>query len=414
MRKLWTLALAPITAWACTLQVETSAPTPSADAGADDAATDAPVPFPAFAPEMPVVQFHKGTVLKAPKVVTVTWSGDPNAAALAQFDDAIGATEFWRATTSEYGVGVASGGGHVSIVDPPPATLSDAELDTWISDHVAAAPGNGWPVADAETIYMIYLPTSTKLTLAGQDACSTTAGYHDETSTSQADHVMYAVALQRCHDALSSLAFSTETASHELVETATDPHTQSDVGWAGLDASHWAWDAWLQQQDELSDACQNFDDSYFASSELAGARVQRSWSNASAAKGSSPCVPAATGAYFNTTPLDLEPVSFKSQGRTVKTKGYVIGVGQTRTVRFGFYADAPTEAWNFVVTEGDGITPVAKPQLTIATTTQTGNNGDVASVDVTVNSGAGPILLTASSVTNKGLTRYMPVVVTTQ
>jgi len=290
----------------------------------------------------------------------------------------------------------------------PPTTMADTELDTFIETQVGGAPGNGWPVGDAQTAYLVYLPTSLVLTTMGQNACPVEAGYHDETSNAG---IVYGVVIQNCHASQSVLDFSTQTATHELVEIATDPHVQTMPGWIGLDRDHYAWDMWLQNQDELADACQSFDDSYYTEQAPLAYSVQRTWSNAAAKAGHNPCAPRATDPYFQTTPLGLDSmVSFKdTNGTPVTTKGYAVKVGTPRTIQLGFTSDAPVGPWTISVVEGDGITPVTTSHVTLSPKKLMGQNGDTTDVDITVNA-TGANLVTVIS-TFDVFTRYMPFIV---
>ena len=64
-----------------------------------------------------------------------------------------------------------------------------------------------------------------------------------ETSTSSIAHIVYAVIVESCHGTEDVVEFSTETSTHEMVESATDPHVESDLAWMYFDPDHWAWGA---------------------------------------------------------------------------------------------------------------------------------------------------------------------------
>lgn len=391
------------------------------DAGVDvatfDAAGDAPSPdagtYPAFAPEMPKVVNGGGAILSAPKIVTVTWNADPNQATLESFGDGIGASAYWTATTSEYGIGAATSL-HAHVATAPPSTMTDDALDTFIADEVAAAPGNGWPANDPQTVYVVYVPEAMELTASGQNDCNNEEGYHDETQTQSISHIVYAVINEGCRDAQDVVSFSTETASHEMVESATDPHAETDLAWGGFDEDHYAWEQWNQKQDELADACEYFAEANYESAAPFDFWLQRSWSNAGAAAGHDPCYPAPAGAYYNATPLGLDAIDVTTKNGTIATKGYSIGVGTKRTIQVGLYSDAPHAAWTVSVVEGDGTT-TPSPHLTIAQQTTSGENGDVIDVDITTNvTKASGVLATIVSTASGEPTHYMPFLVATE
>jgi hypothetical protein len=138
--------------------------------GANDAAPDNYSPpsstYPAFAVDVAQVIDNGGPVLSAPVVVTVTWSSDPNAATYDALGDAIGASAYWKAINSEYGVGPLTSGtaNHVSITTAPPASFADSDLDTLVETNAGAS----WPASTTNTIYAVYLPPGTTLTSGGR------------------------------------------------------------------------------------------------------------------------------------------------------------------------------------------------------------------------------------------------------
>lgn len=389
------------------------------DSGGDAGAVgiDAAV-VPAFKPEMPQIVTDGGAVLSAPEIVTVTWTTDTNAKAFEAFGDALTTSDYWK-PMREYAIGAGVSGPtrHVEVADAPKTTMTEDELDTWVAGQVAAAPGNGWPALTAQSVYVVYAPPTMHVTSGGADDCESTDGFHDETSTSTLAHIVYAVVLESCHDTADTVAFSTAIASHEIVEAASDPHTQTDLAWTGFDADHLAWDIWQQQQDEVADACEYAADADYTENAPFSYNVQRLWSNASAAAGHSPCLLPPPLPYFNTTPLDVEAIAVTtsaSESKTPKvTKGFRIGVGQSRTVRFGFYADGENGPWALSFVEGNGFTTPSEPHLTITTDKTAGDNGDIANVSITVNSvGAKTgILMTAISTRGDEPLHYMPVLV---
>jgi hypothetical protein len=252
------------------------------------------------------------------------------------------------------------------------------------------------------------------VTTQGEDACGFYGGYHNETFITGNSHVLFAVVLQLCSSMFGGSTYNdaTTTASHEMIEAATDPHAQSDNGYVGLDQDHYSWSTWLQGQTELADMCEGFDQEEYR--DPFGFDVQRSWSNASAIAGHDPCVPRPDSPYFNVTPLDLEDISITPlKGKTVtKAKGYTIPVGTTKTIRLGFYSDASFPSWDFTVVEGGGFGAPMEPQTTINVKQTVGGNGDVAEVDITVNKLIGPdtsILLTAVSHAPNTVAHYMPI-----
>jgi hypothetical protein len=320
----------------------------AADAGMEAGHTPSSM-YPAFPVDSPTVMDNGGKVLSAPNIVTVTWASDTQAATWNAFDDSIGPTAYWKAINSEYGVGPSTGGttNHVSITTAAPTTMSDADLDTLVSTNV----GNGtWPANTPNTIYAVYMPPGAALTFGGQDACSQgVGGYHEE---SQTGSYVYAIMPQCKGFQAGDIELS---ASHELNEAATDPHPNTALAYAGFDQNHLAWEFFQSFQDELGDACELYSWSGYTDTETNFSyAVQRQWSNAAATAGHDPCVPAASGPFFDLTAFPSEQTTINvnltplgmGAGPTT-TKGFKGTLNQPLTIHLGAYSDAPTTGmWN--------------------------------------------------------------------
>ncbi len=385
----------------------TPTPTPAPDHGA------ASEKYPAFTPEVGQVVNNGGPVLTNPVITTITWSSDPNADKFEQFGDAVGATAFWKATTSEYGISSSTSGAthHVRITTDAPATLADTELDALVAKNVGD-PMSGWPASDNNSVYILYLAPTTSLILQGSDACSQgVGGYHDSTTVNGKD-VAYAIVPQ-CGGA--GFSETTLSASHELVEAATDPYPQTNPAYVGFDNDHVAWEFFQQFQSEVGDACEFYRDSTMSSSTDFPFVVQRQWSNAAAKAGHDPCVPAAHATYFNVTPLNLETIDLDLSavgGGKQKTKGYKIPVGQTKTIPLGFYSDAKMADWTIKAVEGGAMGTSQKGRLSFSLDVTSGANGKKAYLTVTANvqgKTKGELLSIVS--TANGVNHYMPIMI---
>ena len=107
--------------------------------------------------------------------------------------------------------------------------------------------------------------------------------------------------------------------------------------------------------------------------------VQRSWSNAAAARGENPCVPTATSApYLNSFPA-LGPITDSTLGAGFTTRGLKIPLGQKKTIAVTLASAAPTgKSWTVSVYDYDiAIGGSATPGLTLSLDKSTGRNGDV-------------------------------------
>src|SRR6202021_2703005 len=101
-----------------------------------------------------------------------------------------------------------------------------------------------WPAPTTNTIYTLYVPSSTSVILQGSDACSQgIGGYHSNVPLGNIN-VAYAVVLEclQLEGPGGLVEEVTQAASHELVEASTDPNPEVPA-WDGFDDDiHLAWD----------------------------------------------------------------------------------------------------------------------------------------------------------------------------
>ena len=411
----------------------TTPPPPAADAGtAPDASppVDHGAPsstYPAFKPDLANLANNGGVVLTSAVIVPVTWPNDPGADYFEQFADGIGTSDYWKKTTAEYGVGPGKSGAsnHLRLTTPAPAVMSDQDLDNFVIQNAGDPATSHWPAPTDQTVYLLMLPQSMSLTLGGQDACGQGIGGYHTNTTVNGKQVAYAI-VPRCAfggatTAQQLLDEATQSASHELVEAATDPHPQTDAAWVGYDDNHLSFDFFQQFQSENADSCEFFKSSFYKNTETNFAfNVQRSWSNQSAQAGHDPCVPLLATPYFNVAPIGAEDltVDLSTVGGAAgsKTKGYTVKVGETRTFAVGLYSDAPTSGpWALTVAESNPIFGAPKTsRLAVSIDKQTGQNGEKAYVTVTVKvagkTKAELLTITSSSGQSK---HYMPILIGT-
>lgn len=352
--------------------------------------------YPAFELDQAQLNVNRPPTIAAPKIVTVTWAGDPNAAALESFGDQLGKSEYWRSTVGEYGIGAATSGLHVRVSTPPPATMTRDDLQAWL---VNEAGGAGWPPYDASTIYVIYVPTSIDL--------QPTEPYHSETVMGANAHVPFVVITEKADGSRSVMDTMTAAASHEIAETATNPRVLSmgaDLGVVDFDkAKYLAWS--LSTGDaEIGDLCEGKPESVVRGPAEFPVMLQRLWSNKAAAAGHDPCIPAPATPFYSVTPIDLETVDVfvDTEQTATRGRGFRIGVGQKKTIQLGFFSDAPMPGpWTITAAEGSYFSPAENHRLAISVVKGTGDNGDVGSIEVTANRdslGAGSaVLLTVTS-----------------
>jgi hypothetical protein len=408
---------------------------PVHEAGAPDAAPDvdhgAPsTTYPAFTPDVGQITNNGGPVLPNPQIVTVTWSSDPNASYFEAFGDTIGASKYWAAAVTQYGVGAPTSGAanHVNITTSPPTNFVDTDLANYVAMNAQDTATSMWPAPNANVVYVVYLAPTTSLTFQGADACSQgIGGYHDNV-TAGSQNVAYAVVLQCSQLAgpQGPLAEVTQAASHEIVEASTDPNPNGNPAWLGFDDNdHLSWDVFQQFQDEVADACELYFSSFYIDNETAFPYgVQRIWSNSSILAGHNPCVPLDGDVYYNVTLLEPEDITVnltEFQGpATFATKGIHILPGQSKTFPIGYYSDGPTSGpWTITLNEGN---PLFGPQqgdgsnIAMSVDVPQGVNGDKAYVTVTVTTAGqmGAELISIQSNLGQGEGHWMPILIGSQ
>jgi hypothetical protein len=296
------------------------------------------------------------------------------------------------------------------MTQPLPATLSYTDLQNFVVAELqqigadagapdAGAPNPSWPTptldgsSNVQTIYSLFIPTAINVTDPGSGAsfCDEGGlGYHDQVVVN-GKLIAYSVSLE-CQD----ISGIEETAAHETVEAATNPYTESQtLGYVGFDTDHLAWDLYTGYNDELADACQNWQESYVQSTGNFPYWIQRSWSNKSALAGHDPCAPVGTTAYHGMTLMPSEEttqtLNLSSLGKSpaLKTQGFAVAVGQPTTFHVGFFSDAPTDAWTIsydfpsVLPLFSSAGSVDNGKATVSLDTTSGQNGDVVTVTVT-------------------------------
>jgi hypothetical protein len=395
-------------------------PSPPLDHGAPSTT------YPAFTPDMPQVVDNGGKTLSSPVIFTVTFPGDPNADTFEQFATAIGPSKYWNQITSEYGIGAATSPAdhHIRMPQALGAKVLSDDLVKIITDNVDSQT-SGWPAYSAETIYTLFVPATTLVydVMTDPDLCSQGAGgYHDEVTSPGGKDVIYAVILM-CPTF--GAGDGTLSASHEWAEASTDPHAQTTPAYVGLDDAHFAYDLFVQYQDETGDMCEFDEDQELASMPDLPFMVQRQWSNKSAKAGHATCVPSAVPAYWNVTALDAptDKVTYDltaidpSYG-AVEGSGYKLAVGDQMTIGFGVYSDGATDAIALDAVEFDmdsmgNMNPVSGGKnVTLTLDKTSATNGE--KTYLTIKRTAKPVtdshLVVVSSTVGKTV-HYMPIIV---
>lgn len=354
--------------------------------------------FPAPFPDPPQVISGGGPVLSNPVFVPVFFSNDDAAtvAKLTSFDKGVGATDYWKGATSEYGVNAGTATNAVTLPEMPSGTIGDADIQTLLGNKLNADDdplfANAKPTAN--TVYVMHYPANVTIQLqsgpGGQVSQSCVAGgfggYHSNFQLNAAHggrDVAYAV-IPRCSSwmGLSVLDADTASESHELVEAATDPYPQSKAAYGQVDDNHLYW-MFSLGGGETGDMCAQ-DRSSFVKFPGFDFTVQRSWSNAAALAGHDPCQPAIAGeVYFNSAPELNDMVTVGGQ---FTMKGVHIPVGSSATIPIDLFSEADTGgAWDVTAEDLNALTNNSAPSMTFTWDRSSGQNGERLHLTIAVN-----------------------------
>ena len=281
------------------------------DAG-DEASVDSgasyeqdPNKYPSQHSALPQLVNHGGPILSTPRIVTVSFVGDPSRDKYRAFDDAIIKSAWWSQVMTGFGVSAGTGGVYVELPNTLPTTtaFSDDDIQALVKAKVADAT---LPAPDKQTLYVMYFPPGVTLTKANGDGCKVWGGYHkDVVVQSKADagtfDVAYAV-IPHCPypgDVTQNFIQTTVTASHELAEAASDPLVTIEPAFNLNSNDAWVPGYYAGGYPENGDLCGELAD-YFIEG---GYSVQRIWSNSAAVVDDNPCAPAPAGRiYFAAAP----------------------------------------------------------------------------------------------------------------
>ena len=305
-------------------------------------------------PALPQVVDVGGTFLASPKVQPILYASDSGATDILAFLHELATTSYWAQTTSEYGVGPLTVLPPVMLPDPAPKSVTDAMLESSLANNTSGA-NPAWGAADPSTIYLFVLPQGTIESDAEGACCTDYDGYHFQTDVGVGSKVVTVPYALSCAcpgfdgPNTTDLQERTVDMSHELVETATDPFPSSDPAYTQEDDADIVWT--LVTDGEVADMCE-FNDDANVIPPGSTYMVQRSWSNAAAARFENPCVPVLTTTpYFNSFP-QLGSISYAAGHIT--TQGIRIPLGQSQTIDVALMSGAPVaEAWGVAAQDYD-------------------------------------------------------------
>ena len=287
--------------------------------------------YPAPHHPIPLMTSLGGKVLANVKIVTVTYVGDAQRDMLRKFDDEIVKGPWWAMVSQGFGVGPGTSGGYVELPDDVSGKTLDnnSDLKPYLLDLVAAGK---LPVPDENTLYALYFPPTTTITLSGQFSCNDFGAYHDSSGFSvngQTIEAAYAV-MPDCGGG------RTVSASHEFIEAATDAFPQGNGAWRGWNLP---WFGGISGG-ESADLCEFLRS---VSDSDTGQSVTRSWVNGAAAASKDPCQPAdpRQPIYFNAAVDTTETQIVTTTAGSYKSEGFVtVARGTTRDVPVQVFSEA--------------------------------------------------------------------------
>jgi hypothetical protein len=266
-----------------------------------------------IAQRLPRVVYRGGPFLRHVRIVTITFSADDPGLVtrLQQFGNTITRTFWWRQVTEGYCakdgdcIGEGQPGLSVRLTEALPAQVHAVEISALLRREARAGRLGA---VDANTVLLVYLPTGVGLKDAFIPSyCGDGPRAYHKALRFDDKSVGYAV-MPRCSDE----AALTGTASHELVELATNPDT-AKRGFAFLQSS--ANLGFTASGIEAMDPCGMIarDKEVMAS----GFVVRRAWSNRAAAQGHDPCVPTASDRPYLALVPRLPTASLTKEGDSV-------------------------------------------------------------------------------------------------
>jgi hypothetical protein len=160
-------------------------------------------------------------------------------------------------STSQYTIGHGSHIGTLTLTTSEPgASIADSDIQQMLNTQIA---NNTLPQPTANTLYIVFLPSGTTVSLGGSSSCQSFCGYHDTINNQIFYGVMPYPDCSGCLNGLATFDSLTTTSSHELCEAITDPIPGQ--GW------------YDQTNGEIGDICA------WQTKQVGNYTVQEEWSN---------------------------------------------------------------------------------------------------------------------------------------
>lgn len=343
-----------------------------------------------------------GSAMQTPVLQVFSFNSDANAELYETFIATLPHSAYWSSTTAEYGVGAATAAAPVraslsattGLTDGALARGETSDIESFLTAQLdVTSPPLGAP--SANTLYILFMPTGMTVSLddnAQSSACGDgVLAWHTAMRLPRTQVTIPYVVVPDCgaQGTLSSFDARTVAASHAIIEAVTDPHMDA---YAAFDANHTAWQL-PANGIEVGAACVAalYDDpNLFVTPSDLGFMVQRTWSNANALLGHTPCVPAAAPSvvpYFDSVPVLTStitlPLGTNLLNPSVTLAGISLPPSINAIVPVQLFSDGTTTGpWTLTASE------VGTSHLTLTTDKATGNNGDSINLSITAHAGA--------------------------
>jgi hypothetical protein len=315
----------------------------------------------------PQIPTGGGPTLASATVVTVTFAGDGQSAALAAFVEWISQSGWIGRVLSEYGVDGVAHGADVSLTELAPASLTDDDVRTLLEARIADGTIPGGPASNAPGasappyLYVLFVPDGTSVSYAGSDACAPNPGngYHAAMGggSGAVPYVVMPTCDPRFSSILSSLAGIELDTARLLVDTLTDPSPNDQPAYSLTDDSI----PWTALGRELGDFCWG----RLVEAGM-GFTLQRVWSNRAAASGGDPCVP--------------DDASNTAFGTSASPSGLpTLQVGIAATFTLTGWSRAPVANWGI-----QAIPWIGDFAIGVSLDRETLNNGETATLSITI------------------------------
>ncbi len=331
----------------------------------------------------PAVVDYGGTVLASPVFTAITFPAFDLTTEAQALVSELGGTAYWTSALGEYGVGAATATAPIVLTEAAPTSIDDPTIQTWLASNLGANPPFGAPTASS--VYVVFYPSSTAVTLLGAPVCQHFGGYHNTVTLGSGPYsgttVAYVV-IAECASGQAEAISLSETVAHELTAVATDPYPLAAPAYDSVAPADEVWTLVTGGGGEVPDLCSTFADSYFVPTGLPYT-VGRVWSNLNAAASHDPCQPSPTGeVYFNAAPHQPDSVTLTVQSSVYQVHGVLTPLNVPKTIEVDLFSDGLTPAWT--VAAGDlSATLGGGPYLKFSWDATTGQNGTKLHLTVT-------------------------------